>query len=263
MLDDREMLVKRCAELNKFSSLKSIMMLEVLACSNSFESITDIAEVSGLSNSTIHRIIQELVQSEYVRKNNEHKYCLGLNALALGTRIRKTDLISEAASIEMNRLNDLSNETIHLIVLDKNQGRYIAKCEAKNQIGLRSRIGWTIPLYCTAGGKVLLAYQTEEWLRSYFDSTSFERFTDNTICEEKSMQAELAAIRRNGFGMDNEEHHLDVVCIAAPIFDSQNRIVATVGISAPAYRFSKDKALSYKDELLASARRISERLRQE
>ena len=260
MIDDYEMLKRRCAKLNDFGSLKVIQVLEVLSCCTTYESIANIADVSGLSSSTVHRILNELVITEYVNKNDDRKYRLGLNALALGSRIRKNDIIQEASDDEMDRLNELSLETIHLIVLDKMMGRYIAKREAKNSIGLRSRIGWTLPLHCSSGGKCLMAYQSEEWLRNYFQSP-MKRFTDNTICDEDAMRKELEAIRNQGYALDNCEHNPDVICIASPIFDSQDNVIATIGISAPSYRFPIEKALSFKDEVMKSARIVTEILR--
>ena len=261
MIDDYEMLKTRCAELNKYSSMKAIQILEVLSCCTESESIAKIAEVSGLSSSTVHRILQDLVSTEYVLKDSNHKYSLSLNAMALGTRIRKTDIITNASESEMEKLNKITLETIHLIVLDNFQGRYIAKLDAKNQIGLRSRVGWNIPLHCTAGGKVLLAYQTEEWLKTFFLSP-MKRYTEKTIVTEEAMRKELKDIRDCGYGMDNLEHNPDVLCIAAPIFDANGKVVATIGVSAPSYRFSYEKALSYKDDVVNSANNISARLRQ-
>ena len=60
-------------------------------------------------------------------------------------------------------------------------------------------------------------------------------------------------IRIQGYAVDNHEHHTDVVCIAAPVFDVDNQVLAAIGIAAPDYRFSLEKALSYSGEILRCA----------
>ena len=256
-----DMMSTKCDALKQYSSLKSIQILEVLSSTTSYLSIQDFTELTMLSASTVHRILQELTSAGYVRKNEEHKYKIGLNAMALSLRINATDYIIEAASEQMDSLNDLSGETVHLIIMDKYEGRYIAKREAKNQIGLRSRVGWNLPLYCSSGGKALLAYQTVGWLESFYAEIPLQKLTENTFCTKSALNEELEKIRLQGFSVDNREHHPNVVCIAAPIFDSENKVVCTIGLSAPDYRFPLEKALSYADQVKEHAKKISEILK--
>jgi DNA-binding IclR family transcriptional regulator len=260
-VDLQQILEKRCELLKNYSSLKAIELLEALSSLHGFVSIHDLCEITQLSASTVHRILQDLFQTGYVKKNEDHLYKIGLNAMALGLRINKSEYIIEAASEEMDRLNELSKETVHLIVLDENEGRYIAKREAKNQIGLKSKVGWTLPLYCTSGGKVLMAFQSQSWIDAYLSRYPLEQLTENTIHEPDKLLEELEAIRKQGFALDKREHHPNVVCVAAPIFDAEEKVICSIGLSAPDYRFSVEKALSYVQEISTSAHRISELLK--
>ena len=76
----------------------------------------------------------------------------------------------------------------------------------------------------------------------------------------EDLRRELEVIRIQGYAVDNHEHHTDVVCIAAPVFDVDNQVLAAIGIAAPDYRFSLEKALSYSGEILRCAARITEKL---
>lgn len=262
MLLDEERASARCQKLGGYSSLKALEILETLSHSRSYVGITELSAVTGLSASTVHRILQELMDTGYVAKNEDRKYRLGFDAMALGMRMQASDFMVEAAKGEMQRLNDLSTETIHLIALNQYQGIYIAKLEAKNQIGLRSRVGWSLPLHCTGGGKAVLANQEPEWLRAYLKNEPRKRFTERTFVEEGALLEELERIRSQGYALDNREHHADVVCVAAPIFSADGKALCAIGISAPDYRFPLDKAISLADEVMASAAAVSRRLRQ-
>lgn len=248
--------------LKQYSSMKAIQILSAISYSESYSSVTELCEITGLSIATVHRILQELMECGFVVKDQEQKrYRAGFEAWSFAMRLKQTDYLHEAAREEMVRLNDLSLETIHLIALEGEQGVYIDKLGAKNSIGLHSRIGRRIPLFCTGGGKALLAYQTKQWIENYLKRVPLERYTDNTIVTKEALLKELEVIRVRGYSVDNREHHSDVICVAAPVFDHKGEVLCSIGISAPDYRFSLDAALGYGDEVLKSAEAITQRLR--
>lgn len=248
-------------KMSQYSSLKSIQIVSALLAVNDYLTISEIAQVTNLSASTVHRILQELLDCGYVVKDeNQKKYCAGFESVAMAVNLKTSDYLLEAAKSEMDRLSELSLETVNLIALDGYQGVYIGKVDARNQIGLRSKVGWKIPLHCTAGGKLLLAYQTEQWLEEYCRQVPFKQYTDQTLVDEEKLREELNKIRLQSYGVDNREHNPDIICLAAPIFSDNGKIVATIGISAPDYRFPLEKALSYKDEIQKAASVVTDRL---
>lgn len=247
--------------LKQFSSMKAIQILSAVSYSESYSTVTEICGITGLSMATVHRILQELVECGFVVKDTGQKrYRAGFEAWSFAMGLKQTDYLHEAAKEEMKRLNDLSLETIHLITLEGEQGVYIDKVGAKNSIGLRSQIGRRIPLFCTGGGKALLAQQTQQWVEGYLKRVSLEKYTENTILTGASLLKELEVIRVRGYAIDNREHHSDIICVASPVFDNRGGAICSIGISAPDYRFSLDAALGYANEVIRSAELVSKRL---
>ena len=262
MFLDKEKLTEQCRKMGAFSSLMALQVLNALSHAASPASITELAEVTGLSASTIHRILQELVETGYARKNEERRYALGFEAMAFGMRMKTSDFLVKAAQDEMRRLNDLSRETVHLISLDNYQGIYIAKLDAQNQVGLRSQIGWNLPLYCTGGGKAILANQTNEWIQTYLMNEPRKRFTDYTYTEAAALTRELDRIREQGYALDNREHHTDIICVAAPVFTAEGKALCSISVSAPDYRFPLEKAVGLSGEVIASAAAVTRKLQE-
>lgn len=249
--------------LKQYSSMKAIQILSAISYSESYSTVTELCEITGLSIATVHRILQELVECGFVVKDLEQKrYRAGFEAWSFAMRLKQTDYLHEAAKEEMTRLNDLSLETIHLIALEGEQGVYIDKLGAKNSIGLRSQIGRRIPLFCTGGGKVLLAHQTEAWVEGYLKRVPLEKYTETTIVTREALLKELEVVRVRGYSIDNREHHSDIICVAAPVFDHRGEVICSIGISAPDYRFSLEAALGYADEVTESAKIITAKLNQ-
>ncbi len=51
---------------------------------------------------------------------------------------------------------------------------------------------------------------------------------------------EMDIIKKQGYGLDDEERELGVSCIGAPIFGINNEIIACISISGPKSRFTKE-----------------------
>lgn len=259
MVTERQQALQK--KMGQNSALKSVQIISALLAVNDYLSISEIAQVTNLSASTVHRILQELLNCDFVVKDDKQKkYCAGFESVAMAVNFDTSNYLLEAAKSEMDRLSELSLETVNLIALDGYQGVYIGKVEAKSQIGLRSKVGWKIPLYCTAGGKLLLAFQTEQWLEEYCRQVPFKQYTDQTLVDDNQLKEELNRIRLQKHSVDNREHNPDIICLAAPIFVNNGKVVATIGISAPDYRFPLERALSYRDEIVKAASVVTNRL---
>ena len=227
-----------------YSSMKALQLLVALAESEEEVPLAKLSAMTGIPPSSTHRILQEMQHCGFVTKDDARKcYRVGFEARLLALQLQKTNFLYEAAKAEMTYLNNLSLETIHLIGEDDREAVYLAKLGAKNSVGLHSAVGKRIPLHCTSGGKALLAWKSESWLKNYLEHTELTRYTSKTLADPESLLRELEVIRIQGYAVDNHEHHTDVVCIAAPD-----------------YRFSLEKALSYGRELLQCAARITEKL---
>ncbi|WP_434006127.1 IclR family transcriptional regulator C-terminal domain-containing protein, partial [Escherichia coli] len=97
----------------------------------------------------------------------------------------------------------------------------------------RAYIGQHMPLYCSAMGKIYMAFGHPDYVKSYWESHQHEiqPLTRNTITELPAMFDELAHIRESGAAMDREENELGVSCIAVPVFDIHGRVPYAVSIS--------------------------------
>ncbi|HSH34845.1 IclR family transcriptional regulator C-terminal domain-containing protein, partial [Schnuerera sp.] len=95
-------------------------------------------------------------------------------------------------------------------------------------------------LHCTAGGKVLLAYKTEDIRNSILEEIELTKYTENTIVNKEDLIKEIKEIKKNGYGFDNEERELGVSCIGAPVFDMNNEAIACITISGPTARFTEE-----------------------
>jgi len=197
---------------------KSLSVLEILLQQGSAMNMTELSEKLGFYPSNIHRILDTLKYRGYVEQDSHtQKYQLGLKALELGmAKLHQMDIVKEATPY-LKELVEKCNETVHLGVLEEGEVLYLAKEESSQTIRMISYVGKRAPLYCTALGKVLLAYIPEEERKKILGGKVLPRLTKNTITDKGELEKELSKVREQGFALDREENEKNVCCIAAPI----------------------------------------------
>jgi len=182
---------------------KSLSVLELLLQKGSFMNMIELSEKLGFYPSTTHRILDTLKHWGYVEQDSHtQKYQLGLKALELGmAKLHQMDLVREATPY-LKELVNQCNETVHLGVLEEGEVLYLAKKESSRTIRMCSYMGKRAPLYCTALGKVLLAYLPGEERKKILEQKELLRFTEKTITDRKELEKELNKIKKQGFALD-------------------------------------------------------------
>ena len=102
-----------------------------------------------------------------------------------------------------------------------------------------SSVGKQLPLYCTGLGRALLAYKSEEEIRSLFPEV-LTAYTPHTIATINDLLKELELTRQRGYAVEHEETNLMVNCIAVSL-DYNNAPIAALSISIPTFRISESK----------------------
>lgn len=247
---------------SKLSSLKALMILEAMSQTDSYTSINEISQMTGLSQSTVHRILSEMVEAGYADKNEQFKkYRVGAQAVIMSGRIIHSNSIVTAAQPELQKLNELTGETVHLLGISDGEVIYLDKLNTCHTLGLMSYIGKKNPMYCTSGGKCIMAFKSESWLEDYIARhVPFHRYTQFTLTDPEQIRQAMAQIRQNGYALDKREHHDNLICVGAPVFDAQNNVIAAISVSAPSYRFTEEQAMQIAPIVKECAQAASARL---
>jgi DNA-binding IclR family transcriptional regulator len=171
--------------------------------------------------------------------------------------------IKKVAAPFLQELLEQCNETVNLAVLDRGEVVYIDQLESTNIVIVKmfARVGNRGPAYCTGSGKVLLAGLTREEFNRYLSQTNLQRFTTDTITDPIMLSKEIERVRKDGYALDLGERDEGVRCIAAPIKNQEDRVIAALSVSGPSMRVT---ASFINNELvplvIGLARRISEQL---
>jgi DNA-binding IclR family transcriptional regulator len=235
-------------------------LMDVLASREEAVSLKDISEKTGLHPSTAHRILNDLATGRFVDRPQPGAYRLGMRLLELGNLVKSRLNVRDAALVPMRELHKLIQQPVNLSVRQGDEIVYIERAYSERSgMQVVRAIGGHAPLHLTSVGKLFLAADDTQKVRAYATRTGLSGNTKNSLTQLPSLEMELSKIRGHGVAHDNEELELGVRCMAAGIYDDQNKLVAGLSISAPAGRM-EDQWLP---KLQATARAISTTLGQE
>ena len=222
--------------------------------------ISQLASLTGLKVSTVHRITSVLVAGGYLRQLGKRgKYTLGLKFIDFGNAIKRNLRIKDIVMPIMENLRTATGESVNLAIRDQDNVVYVEHVDSKQTLRTFTEAGNRAPLHCTGVGKIFLASMREEE-RIILSKKLFTRFTDNTITDFREMEKELSIIRREGIAIDNGEMDIGVRCIAAPVKDSDARVIAALSISGPYTRLNNKRVEELKPLVRGYALEISRTL---
>ncbi len=219
---------------------KAFMILELIGQRKEL-GIAEMVNQLRWKKSTVHRIAATLEELGYLKQNpTTLKYRLSFKLFSLGN-LTKTRINLHAAALPfLQKLQSHAGESIYLGVMDLNEVLYVEQMASQHILQPLVQVGSRAPLHCTAIGKVLLSELDREELRRIFRASGLKKFTPNTITSLKSLETALADIRKKGLALDNEEYHVGIRSIAAPVRDERLHIVAGVSIAGPTARLDLD-----------------------
>lgn len=217
---------------------RGLSLLNLFAGVESTLNFTQIAGMSGLPSSTLHRFLVNLQSAGYLSCDEGGNYRLGVSCVFLGQAAIGSLDVRLMSRPFLQELNRRTRETIHLTVRDGLSAVYVEKIDSPEQLRIHSRIGASVPLHCTAVGKVLLAFLPEAEQAAILERLELKRCTVNTVGNLQELQAELQRVRKNGYALDLEEHEPHIRCVAAPIWDHTGAIHASLSITGPAVRMT-------------------------
>lgn len=223
--------------------------------------LSEIARATGLTTSTVHRLLAAMQHNQLVRQTNARRYTPGplLVQLVRGGAVATT--LRDAALPTMAALRDEVEETVGLHSLTASDERIVVD-QAESHHPLRrtyTEIGLPIPLPYGAPGKVLCAWlpptRREAILRQQLTP-----LTSTTVTDPAALRTQLDEVRRRGFAMSFAERTPGIRSVAAPLFDHDGAVTGCLSVSGPEMRMPAERMQDLGARVHRAAWTVSEAL---
>ena len=224
---------------------RGLTLLEILAEEDGL-TLSELSRRSGVSASTVHRILLTLESRAYVQHDMERGlWLVGVGAFKTGSAFLRNRRVASMGRAAMHALMEATGETVNLGIEDDGEVVFISQIESHDTLRAFFRAGSRGAMHASGVGKALLAEFPEHRVRQICAVRRLERFTEHTITDLGELLSELAQVRRNGWAHDDEERSLGMRCVAAPIFNEHAEAIAGVSVSGPAVRVTPRKLDDY------------------
>lgn len=237
--------------------LKGLMVLEAIShLDGKILTLEETAAKVGLTRSNTHRTLQTLAHAGYVRRDpTTGAYSCTLKMFELGARQLANLDARKLAPPFMRQLARITNETVHLSVLDGLDVVYVDKIDSPQPLLAYSIVGGRAPAYAVATGKALLAFQGADYLEHH--KNVVQKHTEDTHISLPVLQKELSEVARQGYAINRGEWRPGIGGVAAPVFNGLGEAVAALGISGPLERLTIQIMTEYVPAVQLAAQELS------
>jgi DNA-binding IclR family transcriptional regulator len=223
--------------------------------------LTQVAALTGLLKSDVHRILKSLQQFGFIEQNGERgRYRLGLALLELGHLVHQRLRLSDLARPVLCQLAEQSGGVANLATLDLIESKivFIEQIGSLSTGQIPWRIGQRVEFpHATAVGKTLLAHLDPAMIGMVLGPKGLPCRTRHTITSQEALDRELRIVRERGYATDSEEALEGGSCIGAPVRDFTRRVVAAVSVSMETHRLASLGERNIAALVMSAAAKIS------
>ncbi len=212
---------------------KAILILEFIATSEKEHSATTIHKELNLPKSTVFTTLHVLETHEFVRKNKQGIYEIGMKLYQLGMAYHsKMDLV-QVARPHLETLMQNTGFTVHLGILEDGEILFIDKVEPNSFIKFSTFLGMRQAFHITALGKAMAAFLDEQELDEMILKKGLGKSTPKTLTDPIQLKKSLDSVRKQGYAVEDEEGEIGVRCVGAPIFSKDGKqVIAAISVTA-------------------------------
>lgn len=216
-------------------------LFDVLAKKPDGLTLAELNTVLESPKSSLLNLLRPLVAEGYLMHSHGF-YRLGPTAFRLAANIMSVWNFSKLVRPYLEELATRSKESVYIGVLDREAEviTYVDAIDSGHSIRYAITVGANRPLYCTAAGRVLLAFAEPDFQENYIRSVKMVRRTEHTLTDRKELRRKVEEIRRTGLATSISEMFEGSAAIAAPIYGSEGKVIAAIAVGAPAGRFESE-----------------------
>jgi IclR family acetate operon transcriptional repressor len=221
---------------------RALSIIETLAEDDEGYRLSDLAIRTGLSTSTVHRLLGTLENRRFVQFDRaESKWHVGARAFTVGATFARRRNFSAQAVPYLRKLRDLTRETANLAVVDDEFIVVLTRMESREIMRSLTQVGGRVAMVASGVGKAVLATYSNDDVGAIIQHHGMPRLTEKSIVRPGDLFRELEKVRRQGFAIDDEEACMGLRCIAAVVYNDCAEPLAAISVSGMTGRLTDER----------------------
>ncbi|OKO87257.1 IclR family transcriptional regulator C-terminal domain-containing protein [Bradyrhizobium sp. AS23.2] len=221
---------------------RALSILETLAEDDEGYRLSDLAVRTGLSVSTVHRLLATLESRRFVQFDRaESKWHVGVRSFTVGASFARRRNFSAQAIPYLRKLRDLTRETANLAVVDDEFIIVLTRMESREIMRSLTKVGGRVAMVTSGVGKAVLATYSDEDVGAVIRHHGMPRLTEKSLVRPSDLFKELEKIRKQGYALDDEEACMGLRCIAAVVYNDCAEPLAAISVSGMTSRLTDER----------------------
>lgn len=241
---------------------KSIDVLECIYEQGGKARICNIVDKLGYNKSTVFRILNTLKARGYIFQNESmFTYEIGPKFSRFSQLYQQNLHFVDMLKPYAKKISEKYSECVSISVLDKSSLKYPMQIsiyrtnQSSNALGFRVEKGLASLSHSSASGKCFLAFSDQSYLDQYY-GCDLAQYTEYTITDWDELTKVLVQTRKSGFAIEKNEYELGLTCIAVPIFDSNDGLLASISLTGSTARIESFNL----DEIVKDLKELASRV---
>src|SRR5207244_6714821 len=221
---------------------RALLIIETLAEDDEGYRLSDLSVRTGLSTSTVHRLLATLEKRRFVQFDRyESKWHVGAQSFAVGsTFVRRRNFATQAMPY-LRKLRDQTRETANLAVVDDESIVVLTRMESREIMRSLTKVGGRVAIVASGVGKAVLATYSDEDVNAIIRRQGMPRLTEKSIVRPSDLFRELEAVRQQGYAVDDEEARMGLRCVAAVVYSDCSEPLAAISVSGMTSRVTNER----------------------
>lgn len=221
---------------------KALTLLEFFTVQDPEWGLSDLSRTAGLEKATTLRMLGALDRYGLLEQHpTTKKYRLGKTVLKLARVREATFPFTSIVQPTLEKLADETGESAHSSLASGSSLVTVAIAEPKRSTRVHVDPSEPLPYHATASGIAYLAYTSEERVQHVLGTIDLTAFTAHTLTTSEKIQRQIAVVQRRGYAVSARSFEMEVIGIAAPIFDWTGYAFGAIAVASIASRMTKDK----------------------
>lgn len=221
---------------------RAMAILDALGEDEEGYRLSDLAVRTGLSPSTVHRLLTTLERRRFVEfDQTDSAWHVGRQTFSIGSAfVRRRNFVGPALPF-LRRLRDLTHETANLGVADDGEVVVLTQVESREIMRAITKVGGRAPMVTSGLGKAILSTYAAEDVAAIIRRHGMKRLTPKSLVRAGDLREALEQSRRDGYALDDEEYLAGLRCVAAVVYNDQAEALAAISVSGLASRVPSDR----------------------
>lgn len=237
---------------------RALTLLELVSAPGNDTRLSHLARQAGLAVSTAHRLLTTLERRGFVQHDPKSGlWSVGQRAHLVGDSFSlHGDLVVPSRPI-LRDLRNMTRETANLGIIEAEEAVTIAQSESREIMRAIAPPGGRVPVLNSGMGKAIVATWPDSAIEALVDRQGLRPMTRNSLRTKQQVFDEIAAIRAQGFAVDDEEYVIGMRCVAAVVWSDASEALAAISVSGLAARVTRDDIAGIAKAVNDSARRLT------